>query len=100
VAPGKVFENLLAVIADGRQLNTLFFESWECALQLDQLPLAERSPVGGTKKQKNRAPLSLQRIERLGVPKLVGKGKPGSLLSHRQSDGHRLQGGYANRIAI
>jgi hypothetical protein len=51
----KIFEYLFRVIADGRQLDPLRFESWDSALQLDQLPFAEGSPVSGTEKEENGA---------------------------------------------
>jgi hypothetical protein len=52
---GKKLQNLLRVIADGRKLNSLLLESLNGTLQLDQLPFAERSPVGGTEEEKYRA---------------------------------------------
>ena len=60
-----IFQDFFVVIADGRQLDTLFFESRECALQLDQLLFADRSPVGGTEKEKDGAVRSFQSIESL-----------------------------------
>jgi hypothetical protein len=48
VLVSKVFDDFFAVIADGRQLDTLLFKSLDGALQLDQLPLTVGSPVGGT----------------------------------------------------
>jgi hypothetical protein len=62
VAGGKISQDFFGVITDGRQLDSLLFESWECALQLDQLPFAERSPVRGTEKQQHRAVCSLQAV--------------------------------------
>ena len=53
VPVGKIFQDFFRVIADGRQLDPLLFESRDGALQLDQLPFAERSPVRGTEKEKN-----------------------------------------------
>jgi hypothetical protein len=55
----KKFQDLLRVIADGRQLDPLLFEPRDGALQLNQLPFAEGSPIGGTEKEKNRAVRSL-----------------------------------------
>jgi len=55
VPVGKIFQDFFRVIADGRQLDPLLFESRDGALQLDQLPFAERSPVRGTEKEKNGA---------------------------------------------
>jgi hypothetical protein len=47
----KKFEDFFGVIADGRQLDPLLFESRDGALQLNQLPFAEGSPIGGTEKE-------------------------------------------------
>ena len=68
---GKIFQDFFRVIADGRQLDPLLFESRDGALQLDQLPFAERSPVGGTEKEKNGSVPSFQGIESLYAAKLV-----------------------------
>jgi len=50
-----MFQDFLRVITDGRKLETLLFEFRNCALQLDQLPFTEGSPVGGPEKKKNSA---------------------------------------------
>jgi hypothetical protein len=50
VAAGKELQDFFRVVADGRQLDALLFKSRDGALQLDQLPFAERSPVRRTKK--------------------------------------------------
>jgi len=71
VAVGKIFQDFFRVIADGRQLDPLLFESRDCALQLDQLPFAKRSPVRRTEKEKNGAVRSFQGIESLYPAKLV-----------------------------
>jgi hypothetical protein len=47
----EVFQDRLRVVADGRQFETLFFESCFRGLQLDQLPFAVRSPVRGPEEQ-------------------------------------------------
>jgi hypothetical protein len=51
----KIFQDFFRVIADSGQLDPLFFESRDCALQLDQLPFAEWSPISGAEKEKNGA---------------------------------------------
>src|SRR5713226_3150666 len=51
VAVGEKFQDFFRVVADGRELQPLLFKSRDGALQLDQLPLAERSPIGGTEKE-------------------------------------------------
>ena len=71
VAVSKELEDTFGVVADGRQLDALLFESRKCTLQLDQLPFAERSPVGGTEEEKNRAALPLQGGECLRPAELV-----------------------------
>jgi hypothetical protein len=71
VPVSKIFQDFFRVIANGRQLDPLLFESRDCALQLDQLPFAERSPVRGTEKEKNGAVRSFQSIESLYPAKLV-----------------------------
>src|SRR6267143_2350539 len=100
VAVGKIFQDFFRVIADGRQLDPLLFESRDCALQMDQLPFAKRSPVRRTEKEKNRALRSFQGIESLHVAKLVVERKSGSLLTDRESNRHQLDGSYLNRTAI
>ena len=100
VSIGKIFQDFFRVIADGRQLDPLFFESRDGALQLDQLPFAERSPVGGTEKEKNDTVRTLQAIESLHVAKLVMSRKSGSLLADPESDRHQRDGSHANRTRI
>jgi hypothetical protein len=68
---GKIFQDFFRVIADGRQLDPLLFESRDGALQLNQLPFAEWSPICGAEKEKNGAVRSFQRIESLYPTKLV-----------------------------
>ena len=82
----KIFQNFFAVIADGRQLDPLLLEPRYGALQLDQLPFAERSPVRRTEKKKNGAVCSFQGIERPHSAKLVVNRKNGPLLIDRQAD--------------
>jgi hypothetical protein len=82
----EIFQDFFAVIADGRQLDPLLFESRYGALQLDQLPFAERSPVRGTEKKKNGAVRSFQGIESLHSAKLVVNQENGRLLTDRQAD--------------
>ncbi len=75
MAIGKEFQDRLGVVADGRQLQALLFESRNGALQLDQLPLAEGSPVGGAEEKENDAAAPFQGVERLGFAELVGSGE-------------------------
>ena len=63
MAGGEEFQDFFGVVADGGQLDSLFFESLYGALQLDQLPFAEGSPVGGTEKKKDCAVRPFQAFE-------------------------------------
>src|SRR5271169_6693675 len=67
----KKLQDFFRVVADGRQLDLLLFESWNCTLQLDQLPFAEGSPVRGAEKEKEGAVRAFQRVESLCPAKLV-----------------------------
>ena len=71
VAIGKKPQDLLAVVTDGGELDALLFKSRDGALQLDQLALAKRSPIGGTKKKKNGSVSTSERVESLWPPELV-----------------------------
>jgi hypothetical protein len=92
VAVGEEFEDFLGVVADGRELDALLFKPGERALQLDQLPFAKGSPVGGTEEEKNRAVWTFQRFERLHVAEFVASGKIGSFLADGEADGHEFSG--------
>lgn len=59
---GEKFQDFFRVVADGRQLEALFFKSRDSALQLDQLPFAEGSPVGGTEEEENGAVRSFEAV--------------------------------------
>jgi len=100
VPVGEIFQDFFRVVTDGRQLDSLLLESWDSALQLDQLPLAERSPIRRTEKEKSGAVRSFQRFESLYPPKLVARRKNRRLLAGREADGHQLNGSYLNRAAI
>jgi hypothetical protein len=52
---GEVSQDCFTVVADSRQLDSLFLKSRFRRLQLDQLLFAVRSPIGRTDKEKNRA---------------------------------------------
>ena len=65
MAVGEKFQDFFRVIADGRELEPLLLEPWHGALQLDQLPCAEGSPVRGTEKEQNRAVLAFQGVQSL-----------------------------------
>ena len=65
VAIGKKPQDFLAVVTDGRELDALLFKSRDGALQLDQLALAKRSPIGRAKKKKNGSVSTSERVESL-----------------------------------
>lgn len=71
VTIGKEPQNFLAVVTDGGEFDALLFKSRNGTLQLDQLPLAKRSPIGGTKEKKNGSISTSERVERLPPPELV-----------------------------
>jgi hypothetical protein len=100
VTVAKKLQDFFRVIADGRQLDPLLFESRNRTLQLDQLPFAEWSPVGRTEKEKDCTVRAFQRIESLCPAKLVANRKSGCLLPDREPDGHQLDGSQLNGIAI
>jgi len=68
---GKKLEDLFRVVTDSRQFDALLLESLSGALQLDQLPFAKRSPVGGTEEEKYGATSSFQSIKALRSTELV-----------------------------
>ena len=98
---GEIFEDGFAVIADGSQLEALLFKFCDGGLQLDQLPFAVRSPIGGTENQQNRSLWAFQGGERLLFAKLIACGKIGRLLAYRQANGaEQFEGLKMERIAV
>jgi hypothetical protein len=83
---GKVFDDRFTVIAERGQLDALLLKSGDRGLQLNQLPFAVRSPIGGTKNQQRRSFRSPQSFKRLFMAKLVASGKVGRLLADLQPD--------------
>ena len=71
VAIGKKFKDFLTVVTDGGEFDGLLFKSRDGALQLDQLALAKRSPIGGTEKKKDGSVSTSERVESLWPPELV-----------------------------
>ena len=71
VAIGKKPQDFLAVVTDGGEFDALLFKSRDGALQLDQLALAKRSPIGRTEKKKNGSISTSERVESLWPPELV-----------------------------
>jgi hypothetical protein len=96
----KELQDFFRVIADCCQFDPLLFESWNCTLQLNQLPFAEGSPVCRAEKEEDGAVRAPQGIESLCLAELVANGESGSLLPDGESDGHRLDRGQLYGIAI
>jgi hypothetical protein len=97
----EILQYGFVIVADARNLQSLFFESRLGVLQLDQLPLAIGSPICRTKEKQDRAMRSFQAIQSLLMSKLVGQRKSGSVLADRQSDsGQQLQGRDMYCIAL
>jgi hypothetical protein len=88
VAIGKILQNFFRVIADGDELDALFFKPRYRGLQLDQLPFAEGSPVGGTKEKQDCAVRTLPGAESLHVAGLIVQRKGRSVLADGEADGH------------
>ena len=65
MAVAEKFQDVGGVVADGGKLDALLFKSRNRILQLDQLPFAEWSPVGGAEKEENSAVRSFQRFQSL-----------------------------------
>ena len=100
-AVGEKFQDFGAVVADGGELDPLLLKSGFGCLQLDQLPLAVGSPVGGTEKEKNGALRASERFQRLLRAKLIASRKRGRLLAYGQSDAReRLERGNVNGVAV
>ena len=90
---GERLQYFHAVVADGRQFDSLLFKSCFGVLQLDQLPFAVRSPVGGTKEKQNGAVRSFQRGQALFLAKLVASRERRGLLTDAQPNiGEHLEG--------
>lgn len=81
---GKVLENGLGIIADGRQADALVFKSLLGLLQLHELHLAEGSPVCRAEKQQDRPVLAQDGAVALLVAKLVTGLERGRDVAHRQ----------------
>jgi hypothetical protein len=87
---GKELQNFLRIVADGGQLDSLFLESRDSILQLNQLPFTEWSPVGGAEEKNDGALRSPQGFKSLNLRELVAKRKCGGLLAYGETNGHGL----------
>src|SRR6266567_269219 len=54
-APGKIGERRDWIVTDGHNCEPFAFQLLETSLQLDELRLAVRSPVGGSEEHEDRA---------------------------------------------
>jgi hypothetical protein len=90
VPVGEVLEDRLTVITDGRDRDSVLFESLFGILQLDELRFAEGSPIGGTEEKKNRTVRPLQCLNGLATAKLVTRREGWRFLSYSQSDRGRV----------
>lgn len=98
---GKKLQDVLAVVADRRDFEPLLLKSSLCVLQLDQLPFAVWSPIGGTKEEDDRALGSPEGRESLFAAKLIASGECRSLLSDVQSNRcEQFEGGDFDCIAL
>ena len=86
VPVGKVLEDGRAVVANGRQLESVLCKFLLGVLQLDQLRFAKGSPVSGPEKENHSTPRTLERFVGLFLPELVEESERGRGLSHWQSN--------------
>jgi hypothetical protein len=100
VTVGEEFQDFLGVIADGGELDALLFEPGICALQLDQLPFAEGSPVCRTEEEKDCAVRAFQCFEGLHAAEFVAGGKIGGFLADGKADGHQFGGGDLDGVVF
>jgi hypothetical protein len=96
----KIFQDLYAVVADPYDFESLLLESSFCVLQLDQLPFAVWSPIGGTEEENDRSFGPSDRREALLPAKLIASGKRRSFLADVQSDRRKqFKGGHLDSVA-
>jgi hypothetical protein len=82
LAVREILEHAYRIVTDGRHAEPLVADRLQILFQLDELNLAERSPVRGTEEDKNGPFRTHDGRERLGPAFLVLRGKGGNLLSH------------------
>ena len=70
---GKKFQNIFGIVTNRGEFKTLFLESSHGALQLNQLPFAEGSPVRGTKKEEHRSLGTFEGIQCLQSTRLIAQ---------------------------
>jgi hypothetical protein len=85
---GEKLQDFFGVITDGGKFDSLLYESRISILQLDQLPFAEGSPIGGAEKQEHGPIAALERVEGLHFAKLITHRESWSLLSDGQTNQH------------
>ena len=69
----ETLERTDRVIADGRYAESLLPDRVQALFQLDELDLAEGSPIRGTEEEENRSVRCLQTFQCLLPPKLVAR---------------------------
>jgi hypothetical protein len=67
----KIFQYGLGVVANGSESDSLLRESRFGVLQLDQLPFAVGSPIGGAKEKENRAVRTFETFKCLFAAELI-----------------------------
>ena len=77
----EVFQDCFRIVADRREFDALFFESRLSGLQLDQLPFAVGSPIGGAIEDEHRAVRSHDGITRPGFAVLIFQAEIGHNLA-------------------
>jgi hypothetical protein len=82
---GEILQRIHGVITDRNNTEPLFPDRLQVLFQLDELNLAERSPVGGTEKDNHGTLRSHDRFERLVSPVLVACRKRGNGLARGRS---------------
>ena len=74
-ALGEVLQDRGGIVADGRQGQALFPESFFVLFQLDQLGFAVWSPIGGSDKDEHQSLLAHQGLDRLLLAGLILQGE-------------------------
>jgi hypothetical protein len=91
----KTLERPARIIADGSYTESLVTDRIEMLFQLDELDLAERSPIRGTKEHKHGPFRTHDGFESLVPAVLILRRKSGSWLAHVWTgfDALAVQGG-------
>ena len=82
MAFGEVSQDVLRVVADTGDPESLFTELFETTLQLDELRSAERSPVGRAEEHQHRAARPHDRLQVAHATGLIAEGEIRDLLPY------------------